>query len=325
MPERYDAKVSRTVLRGGKGRESPTYPTSWLAVKPNRKSSPLPATPPMRGRYSQAKKKKMTAKEINQSIESMKIHLSKEERIDHWVNFFFLLIPISLFGFITIYEPISNGEIPTYGIIVIIMFFLFLRHKLISSKLEVYKSSLTEEQFKQANQVAAKLNEWVILANRKDYFIAIKEVNWQWEGIKITAILKNGKIYLNSMVNPATNSNPFTFGTNKKNKLELINQYQLVLKGKDVVEIADKEIEKKEEEFWEESEWNFKNLLIRIIGYSLSILFIGLGIMMITSGELKEIGIGIVIIGLCLSYIYQDIQVIREKKKRKKPGHNNLR
>jgi len=103
----------------------------------------------------------------------------------------------------------------------------------------------------------------------------------------------------------------------------LIQQYQSILKGENVVESADKEIEKREEEFWEESEWNLKNVLKRIIGYGLSIPFIVLGIWMITTGEIQAIGIGIVLIGLCSSYIYQDIQVIREKRKRKKPGYNN--
>ena len=201
------------------------------------------STSPALGVIAKQKKEKMTPKEINQSIESMKIHLTKGEKIEHWVNFFFMLIPLSLFGFITIYEPISNGEFPTFGIIIIIAFFLFLRHKLISPKLDVYKSELTEEQFKQANQAAAKLNEWVILSNRKNYFSAIKGAGWQWEGIKITAILKNGKIYLNSMVNPSTRSNPFTFGLNKKNKLALIQQYQSILKVENVVESVDKEIE----------------------------------------------------------------------------------
>ena len=259
----------------------------------------------------------MTTKEINQSIESREIRLAKGEKIEHWVNFFSLLIPLGVVGFITIYEPISNGAFPTYGIIVIITFFLLLRHKLISLKLNVYKSELTEEQFKQANQAAATLNEWVVLSNRKNYFSAIKGTAWQWKGIKITVILKNGKIYLNSMVNPSIRSNPFTFGLNKKNKLELIRQYQLILKGENVVESAEKEIEKREEEFWEESEWNFKNVLKRIIGYGLSIPFIILGVWMISTGEFKAIGIGITLIGICSSYIYQDIQVIREKRKRK--------
>ncbi|HHH50332.1 MAG TPA: hypothetical protein ENK52_05075 [Saprospiraceae bacterium] len=266
----------------------------------------------------------MTSKEINQSIESMKINLTKGEKIEHWVNFILMLIPLVVLGEIIMGESITDGEFPKSGIIIIIMFFLFLRHKLVSPKLDVYKSGLTEEQFKQANQAAATLNEWVILSNRKNYFSAIKGTGWQWEGIKITAILKNGKIYLNSMVNPSTRSNPFSFGLNKKNKLALIRQYQLILKGENVVESADKEIEKREEEFWEESEWNIKNALKRIIGYGLSIPFIILGIWMISSGEIKGIGIGIVLIGLCSSYIYQDIQVIRQKRKRKKkPGYNN--
>lgn len=257
----------------------------------------------------------MTPKEINQSIESRKVHLTKGEKIEHWMNFLSLLIPLSFLGFITIYEPITNGEIPTFGIIVIIAFFVLLHHKLVSPKLDVYKSELTEEQFKQANQAAATLNEWVILSNRGDYFSAIKGTNSQWEGIKITAILKNGKLYLNSMVNPSTQSNPFTFGLNKKNKFQLIQQYQLILKDENVVESADKEIIKREAEFWAESEWNFKNILKRIIGYGLSIPFIILGIWMISSGEIEQIGSGILVIGLCSSYIYQDIQVIREKIK----------
>ncbi len=268
----------------------------------------------------------MTQKEINQSIESTKVNLTKGESIEHWVNFFILLIPLGFFGEVTIYEPITNGEFPTtFGIIIIIAFFLFLRHKLVCSKLEVYKSELTEEQFKQANKAAATLNEWVVSSNRKDYFLAIKDTGWQWEGIKITAILKNGKLYLNSMVNPSTRSNPFTFGLNKKNKLELIRQYQLILKGENVVELANNEIEKREAEFWEESEWNIKNLLERIIGYGLSIPFIGLGIWMISTCELRAIGMGIVLIGLCSSYIYYDLQVIREKRNRKKKsGYNRV-
>jgi len=213
--------------------------------------------------------------------------------------------------------------VPAFGIFIIIAFFLLIRHKLVSPKLDVYKSELTEEQFKQANQAAATLNEWVVSSSRKDYFSAIKGTGWQWDGIKITAILKNGKLYLNSMVNPSMRSNPFTFGLNRRNKLELIRQYELILKGERVVESANNEIEKREEEFWEESEWNIKNILKRVVGYGLSILFIGLAIWMISTGELIAIGMGIVVIGLCSSYIYQDIQVIREKRNRKKKlGYN---
>ena len=264
----------------------------------------------------------MTSKEINQSIESLKIKLTRGEKIDHWLNFFSLLIPLFSIGITTIYLPLLNGEITVIGIIILIAFILLLRHKLLSPKIEVFKSELTSEQFKLANQAAATLNEWVILSNRRNFFQAIKGTSWQWDGIKITAILKNGKIYLNSMVNPSLRSNPLTFGLNKKNKLALIQQYQLILKGSNVIENAEKEVDKTEKEFWEKSEWTIKNSLKRIIIYGLSVLLIILGAWMITTGEIGAILIGIFLIGYCSSYIYLDIQIIREKR-RKKPGYNN--
>lgn len=246
----------------------------------------------------------------------MKIHLNKGERIEHWVNFISLLIPLSFFGFVTIYVPITNGAFPIFGLIVIGMFAIFLRHKLICPKLEVYKSNLTEEQFKEVNQSVAKLNDWTILSNREDYFSAIKVTDWQLDGIKITAILKNGKLFLNSMVNPSIRSNPFTFGLNKKNKMELIDQYQSILKGNDVVEIANSIIAKREEEFWNESEWTFSNSIKRIVGYGLSILFIILAFWMISEGEIQGLIYGIVILAFCGTYIFYDIKVILKKTKK---------
>lgn len=257
----------------------------------------------------------MTAKEINQSIESMKVNLTTTEKIEHWINFFFILFLLSFIGIITIYDPLSNGEIPTYGVFVILVLFLFIRHNLLSSKLVVCKITLSGNQFKQANQAAAKLCGWAILSNKQNYFSAIKETGWQWEGIKITAILKNGKLYLNSMVNPSIRSNPFTFGLNKKNKVELIRQYQLILKGEDVVTIANKEIEKREKEYWKESEWTFGKFLTRIIMYCFFSVFFIFGIWMIFTGELKTIGIGIFLVGLASLYIYFDIQLILKKRK----------
>ena len=137
-------------------------------------------------------------------------------------------------GYVYVESAIQDEEVSFMALLLIGLCGLFLRHKIVSSKLDVYKSNLTEAQFKQANTAAAKLNDWIILSSREDYFSAIKGADWQWEGIKITAILKNGKLYLNSMVYPSMRSNPFTFGLNKQNKLELIRQYQLILKGQNV-------------------------------------------------------------------------------------------
>lgn len=260
----------------------------------------------------------MTAEEIKQSIDSMKIHLSKEESAEYWMSFFSFLIPLGVFAFIVVYLPISNGEFPIYGtIFIIILFLLLVRYQLLSVKLDVYELDLNEEQFRQANEAAAILNGWIILSDSANYFTAIKETSGQWQGIKVTAIQNNGRLYLNSMPRPSIRSNPFTFGQNKKNKLALIRQYQLIIKGENVIEVACEIVAKRESEFWEESEWSIKNTLKRVLGYGLSLLFIVLAVMMITTGGFFEILLGLALIGLCLSYIYQDIQVIRKKRKRK--------
>ena len=81
----------------------------------------------------------------------------------------------------------------------------------------------------------------------------------------------------------------------------------------------EKEEKKKEEEaFWEESEWTIGKILMRIFGYGMTILFFLLGIVFIYEG----IWLGIVPISLSLrisfTYIKSDIQIIREKYRRKR-------
>jgi len=56
----------------------------------------------------------------------------------------------------------------------------------------------------------------------------------------------------------------------------LIRQYQSILKGENVTENTNKELERREAMFWKESEWSVNNILKRIVGYGLSFFFIGL-------------------------------------------------
>lgn len=260
----------------------------------------------------------MTTSQILESIASGKVLLTRSERIEHWGNLIFALIPFTIFGYITLYEPLVRGEWPISGIVVIGLFILFLRHKITSPHLDVYASNLTDEQFKQANQAAAKLNGWEIRSNRLDYFAAVKSVGWQRQGIKITAIHNQGKLYLNSMVNPSMRSNPFTLGLNRKHKMELIRQYQAVLKGDPVLSIARNEIKKREEKFWEEPEWTLKNILVRFTGYGLTLMFLAICILMIYERSWGGLFIGSICLGICSIYIRSDIKIIREKNQRKK-------
>lgn len=259
----------------------------------------------------------MTNKAISQSISERKIHLSNSEKSAYWLNFILLLIAVFLIGYESIDSAIQRGEFPYLVLILISVVLLFLRHKLINLKMEVYGAKISGEAFCQANRAAAKLDDWTVLSNTENFFSAIKNVNWQKDGIKITVILQDEKLYLNSMVAPSMRSNPFSFGWNKKNKLALIRQYQSIMKGEDVGKQVNAEIEKREQAFWDQSEWTFKAIIKRMIGYGLTMLFLVIAFLMFMEGGAKEVIYGITIVLFCAYYIYYDVKVILEKKKKR--------
>ncbi|MFD1551031.1 hypothetical protein [Putridiphycobacter roseus] len=224
-------------------------------------------------------------------------------------------------GHIAIENSIQNRELSLSSLLVITVFLTFFRYQYLGTKLKAQNSNLTEQEFKQANTATAILNEWDILSNRKDYFTAIKKSNWIWEGIKVTAILKNGKLYVNSMVTPSVRAHPFTFGHNRKNKVKLLEEYKSVLEGNDVLENANIELEKRENDFWKESEWTLANTLKRIVGYLFSIIFIMIAVLAIVEANFQLLFFGVFLLIVSGTYIVYDIKVILEK--RKKQGHNN--
>jgi hypothetical protein len=259
----------------------------------------------------------MTQKELNISIQAKKVHLTKKEEFYQILNFILLLIPISSFGIVAVMNKFEDKIDYIFIIISLGLFFYILWQKLNGSKMEVYKTNLTADQFKQANQAAASLNEWQVESNKNDYFSAIKEVNWQWEGIRITTILQNGKIYLNSMIKPAVNSNPSSFGVHQKNKINLISQYQSILEGNDVIEIAKNIKEQREALFWKESEWSMSNIIKRIFGYGFCLFLIFIISVLILEGDLNSLIYAFLVLILCGLYIFFDIKVILEKMNRK--------
>ena len=167
------------------------------------------------------------------SIENGRIEFDRGENFDHWANFIFILISIGFIGFGLIMDSTGIKQIITTLIFIVIVG-LFLMHKISCTRLRQYQTKLTSSQFQSANLSAARLNEWIVLHNRKDYFEAIKTAGWQWEGFRITSILEKNKILVNSMVSPAINSNPFSFGLNKKNLNELLRQYENSIMDKEV-------------------------------------------------------------------------------------------
>ncbi len=189
----------------------------------------------------------METKDIDKSIKERKLHLTKSEKFEHWSDFASVSFLLGTMGFVLINSAIQQEEFSFAAMFVVFVFFLFLRYKLSCTKLNVYKSNLSATEFKTVNRAAAKINNWIVSSSNDFYFSAINDTKGQKEGIKVTAIHRNGKIYLNSMVNPESSAQPFTFGQNRKNKHELIRQYQSILKGNDVYEKAGKELAQKED------------------------------------------------------------------------------
>jgi hypothetical protein len=250
------------------------------------------------------------------SVINQRIEFDSVETFDHWSNFVFLLFFIGCMGFVFITESSGIDLIVTILILLLIVG-LFLRHKIMCRNLKMFKTELTKTQFKEANEAAAKLNDWIVVHSRKDYFEAIKPAGWQWEGFRITSILDKNRIFINSMVSPAIKSNPFSFGLNKKNEIELRTQYSNVLNGENVVENTEQELIKRELEFWNESELSTKNFLMKLIAYPIGIALAILAIYLISTLEIQGIFHGVIVLGFVGSYFYYDIKVIIEKCKRK--------
>lgn len=266
----------------------------------------------------------MTATEINKAISNMKIHFTKSEKIEYWINLVLILIFIGLISYVKIVDDFKNQNLSFFTIFIFGLIILLIRHKVLGRKLTGYKSKLSSDDFKKANKATSDLNNWIILSNSDNYFSAIGESGWHLDGIKITALHKEGKLYLNSIETPSIRSSPITFGKKKRMKLKLIGQYQSIIKGINVSEEANKEIKRREEEFWNESEWTLSNSIKRIVLYSLSIPFIILAIWIMSKGISKHFFVGLGLISICGTYIYFDLKVIIEKRKRKKQGHNNI-
>jgi hypothetical protein len=250
---------------------------------------------------------------INNQIKVLRrVKLSIQEKIEHWLNFLFLSVPILIYP-TTIF--IAEGTVDYFvAIPFLIIFILFLRHKILFNKLKEYSISISNEEFKLANMAASRLNGWIIMTYEDEYFEAIQFVDWNVCGFKITAFLKDKNIYLSSMVNPHIKSHPLSFGVNRNNINELLKQYKLILKGENVLKIENATFSEKERksEFWNQSEWSTKNVLFRIVVYLAIILLTSAGILMIIEGEIL---FGLTFIGICAYYVSLDIGVIRQKNK----------
>ncbi|MFK7807330.1 MAG: hypothetical protein AB8F74_05945 [Saprospiraceae bacterium] len=257
----------------------------------------------------------MESNQIKKSIDEEKIQLTSGEKFEYWINFILILFHVGTIFILTSFMAMEDYRLLFAPLLFYSAIIILIRHKLTAPNLDKLDYRLSEKQFKNANRAAAMLNKWTVLSNTKNYFLATKSIPWQWDGIRVTVMRTEKKIYLNSMVAPSVQSNPFTFGWNKKNKKELIHQYESVIKGNDVIKKAYDQKVKTRKEIEQESKWTPKRIMKRIIGYGFSTLLTIASILIISDGDITGIFLGVITIGICGLYIYDDMNTLFRKRK----------
>jgi len=247
-----------------------------------------------------------------------RIKLTKGEWFNHFGISIYLLIPILMFGYFSIANQNSNGLIYAALIFSAVSgFFYWLNWNRLF--FQEFKVEMTDEQFERAIKITAKELNWQITKLKGNYAEAFRYPEaFGNGGEKITVKKTVKKVLINSMGNPELYSKGYSRKRNKENLNSFLINSVNIQKGKEVEKIvAEKQI-KKEEEFWEESEWTIGNILMRFVGYGLTTIFLLIGILFIYEGEWGGIIPVGVSLGISFTYIKNDIQIIREKSRRKK-------
>ena len=256
-----------------------------------------------------------------------KIKLTKGEWFNHFGISIYLIIPIIMFGhlFVEFYLlKMPNPNPDNFNAFYLMLLFLGVSIFLYWRKwkrlfFQEYKVKLTDEQFERAIKATAIELNWQIEKLERNYAEAFRFPEaFGNGGEKITVKKTENKVLINSMGNPELLRKGYSRKRNKENLNSFLVNAANILKGKEVEKIIAEKHIKEEEEFWAESEWTIKNILMRIVGYGFTIIFLLIGILAFYEGAWEGIIPMILSVGISLSYIKNDIQILREKNRRNK-------
>ncbi|MCB9355151.1 MAG: hypothetical protein H6575_11350 [Lewinellaceae bacterium] len=261
----------------------------------------------------------MKPAEIKNSIDHKRVYLNKGELLEHWVNGVVLTGWIGMLFSYDIQSGLSDGIFPLSLFLVSGLLAVMIWHKIRSRKFEIWDLKASEKQFKDAALATAIYLEWRPVNKRKNFLKAIKGLGWQWDGVRITAIRTETKVYFNSMIEPSIRSNPFSFGWNAKNKRAFRGQLIKAMNGENVVEQAESFQREQEARFLNSSELSGTHLLKRIVLYLLIVFWTGLGVLLVIEGANLACLLSVIAaLSVCAYYLYADLKILN--KKRKKTG-----
>ena len=254
-------------------------------------------------------------RDIEEQFKSGRLKLTGWEKFSHY----WFIGPILMLSFVSWYPEVFENDgysgfpFGTILTLLVIVFFIYRQYAVL--KFKKYAIKHTATHFKDAARATAielswiieKLDESQLKANRSDLMRS-------WVGTRITIIRNNDKIFENSIVEPEIRSHPFSFGRNARN-LDCFNSNLIqAVKGENVVQKAELEVKEAKEELENESEWNLKNTIKRIIIYLVIIVLMGASILILR----EQIHVlGIILLLICLGYITMDISILIKKRNKK--------
>ncbi|MEO1515397.1 MAG: hypothetical protein AAFV95_10300 [Bacteroidota bacterium] len=181
-----------------------------------------------------------------------------------------------------------------------------------------YAAQISDEQFQRALEISAQelhASADLMAPNQARLYRGPLPYDSQYERMDIFKTAE--RLYINSINDPEMMRKSFSVKRNQENVDVFLRNMAGILKGEEVEQQWVDRQEAEEEAFWDESEWTASKIGMRIIGYGLSLLFVGLGAFAIWSGGIEGIPIFAVIAVICSFYIRQDLKILWEKRKRK--------
>ena len=244
-------------------------------------------------------------------IESLRLKLNSIQYLGH---FSFVLIPLLLPG-MELYYKLTNGQtsnaFPFYSHLLVLLLtgiIIYVKWKELHIK-RIYEIR-TDKQFKDAVFATANKLNWDIEKLDKQNIIAYGNRQWSSQTAKIQINRKPGYVEVSSIFQPFL-SPPDLFGRNRKNMSTFLYNYILSNKEPNINETTVNKIKEEEERIENESEWNFKNALKRIVAYIVSLGFLALGWAIYKSDGFSFLILILAIVGLF--YPAVDIYVMIKK------------
>lgn len=165
-----------------------------------------------------------------------RIKLSRQETLTHYLIVFFLLLPLFFVTFDCV-KFVITGEhtgvrtlkemfLVNVPFVVLSVVFFFIQYKRL--KFKSIRTNLSDDAIQKIIETTATELEWIPFVNRTYYKVFKTFPKWytgSW-GERITLIIDNNKVMVNSICDPDKRASVVSVGRNRKNMRTLIDKLE---------------------------------------------------------------------------------------------------